>query len=84
MRITLRRAGTMALVHVALLGTYCAQLRAAPQQTQTEAVPPVSVPPQETQPGTPPAPAYRPEEKPVAFRVLSTWLLDATPDYRKA
>jgi hypothetical protein len=69
MRITLRRAGTMALVHVALLGTYCAQLRAAPQQTQTEAVPPVSVPPQETQPGTPPAPAYRPEEKPAAFRV---------------
>src|SRR6202790_2101335 len=68
MRITLIRAGTMALAHVALLGC-CAQLRAAPQQTQTETVPPVSVPPQETQSGTPPAPAYRPEEKPAAFRV---------------
>jgi hypothetical protein len=72
MRVPLIRSGTMALVHIALLGICCAELRAHPQQAQTETAPSASVQPQEKQTGPqqPAAPGYiRPEEKPVVFRV---------------
>src|ERR1700730_15397775 len=72
MRVPLIRSGTMALLQIALLGTYCAELRAHPQQAQTEVAPPASVQPQEKQAGQQQSatPAYvRPEEKPSVFRV---------------